>query len=95
MINQMGGRISGIGSNLLVIEGVEKLNGCTHRLLADMIEVGSFIGLAAVTKSDLIIKNADVAHLGIIPEMFERLGIQLNINGDDIHIPPPGKLSHP
>ena len=88
MINQMGGRISGIGSNLLVIEGVEKLNGCTHRLLADMIEVGSFIGLAAVTKSDLIIKNADVAHLGIIPEMFERLGIQLNINGDDIHIPP-------
>lgn len=87
MINQMGGRISGIGSNLLVVEGVERLNGCTHRLLADMIEVGSFIGLAAATKSELAIKNADVPHLGIIPETFERLGIKIEIQGDDIRIP--------
>jgi len=87
MINHMGGRVSGIGSNLIVVEGVEKLQGCTHRLLADMIEVGSFIGLAAATKSDITIRNADVAHLGVIPETFERLGIQLSINGDDIHIP--------
>jgi len=87
MINQMGGRISGIGSNLLVVEGVERLNGCTHRLLADMIEVGSFIGLAAATKSELTIKNADVPHLGIIPETFERLGIKIEIQGDDIRIP--------
>lgn len=87
MLNEMGADISGVGSNLITIKGVEKLNGCTHRLLADMIEVGSFIGLAAATKSDITIKNADVAHLGIIPETFERLGIQLSINGDDIHIP--------
>jgi UDP-N-acetylglucosamine 1-carboxyvinyltransferase len=87
MLNHMGARISGIGSNLLVIEGVEGLHGCSHRLLADMIEVGSFIGLAAATKSNIIIQNADVAHLGIIPETFERLGIQLSIKGDDIHIP--------
>ena len=87
MLNHMGARISGIGSNLLVIEGVERLHGCSHRLLADMIEVGSFIGLAAATKSNIVIQNADVAHLGIIPETFERLGIQLSIKGDDIHIP--------
>ncbi|HRO41957.1 MAG TPA: UDP-N-acetylglucosamine 1-carboxyvinyltransferase [Flavipsychrobacter sp.] len=87
LINQMGGRVSGIGSNLIVVEGVEKLHGSTHRLLADMIEVGSFIGLAAATKSNITIKNADVAHLGIIPETFQRLGIELEIKGDDIHIP--------
>lgn len=87
LINNMGGRISGIGSNLLIVEGVDKLHGCTHRLLADMIEVGSFIGLAAATKSDITIRNADVAHLGVIPETFQRLGIELSINGDDIHIP--------
>lgn len=87
LINSMGGRISGIGSNLLVVEGVDKLHGCTHRLLADMIEVGSFIGLAAATKSTITIRNADVAHLGVIPETFQRLGIELTINGDDIHIP--------
>ena len=87
MLNHMGARISGIGSNLLVIEGVERLHGCSHRLLADMIEVGSFIGLAAATKSNIVIQDADVAHLGIIPETFERLGIQLSIKGDDIHIP--------
>ncbi len=87
MLNKMGAGISGIGSNMIVINGVEKLHGCTHRMLADMIEVGSFIGLAAMTQSELTIKNADVAHLGIIPETFQRLGIQMTINGDDIHIP--------
>lgn len=87
MLNQMGARISGIGSNLITIEGVDKLHGCSHRLLADMIEVGSFIGLAAMTKSELTIKSADVAHLGIIPETFERLGVNLSITGDDIYIP--------
>jgi len=87
LINHMGGRVSGIGSNLIVVEGVEKLQGATHRLLADMIEVGSFIGLAAATKSDITIQHADVAHLGIIPETFQRLGIQMEIKGDDIHIP--------
>jgi len=87
MLNSMGARISGISSNFLTIEGVSKLHGCTHRMLADMIEVGSFIGLAAMTQSDLTIKNADVAHLGIIPETFQRLGIQLEIQGDDIHVP--------
>ncbi|MBS1588358.1 MAG: UDP-N-acetylglucosamine 1-carboxyvinyltransferase [Bacteroidetes bacterium] len=87
MINKMGGRISGIGSNLLIVEGVNKLSGCEHRLLADMIEVGSFIGLAAATKSDIVIKDADIPHLGIIPETFERLGIHLHFQGNDIHIP--------
>ncbi len=87
MLNKMGARINGIGSNLLVIEGVDKLHGCNHRLLADMIEVGSFIGLAAMTKSELTIKNADIAHLGIIPETFERLGINLSIQGNDIYVP--------
>ena len=87
MLNSMGGRISGIGSNMLVIEGVERMHGCQHRLLADMIEVGSFIGLAAATRSEITIKGADVAHLGIIPEVFGRLGIQMEIKGDDIHIP--------
>lgn len=87
MLNKMGAKISGIGSNLLTIEGVESLHGCEHRMLADMIEVGSFIGLAAMTKSDITIKNADVEHLGIIPETFERLGIKLEIQGDDIHVP--------
>ncbi len=87
MLNAMGARISGISSNMLTIEGVDILKGCSHRLLADMIEVGSFIGLAAMTGSELTIKNADVAHLGIIPETFKRLGIELSIKGDDIHIP--------
>lgn len=87
MLNKMGAKISGIGSNMLVIEGVTRLKGCSHRLLADMIEVGSFIGLAAMTQSDITIKGADVAHMGNIPETFERLGIQLSIQGDDIHIP--------
>jgi UDP-N-acetylglucosamine 1-carboxyvinyltransferase len=87
MLNSMGARITGISSNLLKIEGVKSLKGCTHRLLADMIEVGSFIGLAAMTQSELTIKNADIAQLGVIPDIFQRLGIELTINGDDIHIP--------
>ncbi len=87
LINRMGGKISGIGSNCLVVEGVSKLGGATHRLLADMIEVGSFIGMAAMTGSDLTIQGADVAHLGPIPDTFARLGIRLEISGDDIHIP--------
>lgn len=87
MLNAMGAKITGIGSNLLTIEGVEKLSGCEHRLLADMIEVGSFIGLAAMTQSEITIKDADVAHLGNIPETFQQLGIQLEIKGNDIYIP--------
>lgn len=87
LLNQMGARISGIGSNLLTVAGVESLHGAEHRMLADMIEVGSFIGLAAMTQSNLTIKNAGVKHLGNIPETFQRLGIQLEIQGDDIHIP--------
>lgn len=87
MLNRMGAKVSGIASNKIVIEGVEALTGCKHRMLADMIEVGSFIGMAAMTNSDITIKNADVEHLGIIPETFQRLGIQMNIKGDDIHIP--------
>jgi len=87
MLNRMGAKISGVGSNLLTIEGVEALGGTTHRMLPDMIEVGSFIGLAAMTQSDITIKNAGISQLGIIPEKFQQLGIQLNFNGDDIHIP--------
>lgn len=87
LLNQMGAHISGIGSNLLTVDGVESLHGAEHRMLADMIEVGSFIGLAAMTQSDLTIKDAGVKHLGNIPETFGRLGIQLEILGDDIRIP--------
>lgn len=87
MLISMGAKITGISTNLLIIEGVKKLRGCEHRLLADMIEVGSFIGLAAMTQSELTIKNVDAEHLGIIPETFQRLGIELAVNGDDIHIP--------
>lgn len=84
MLNRMGAKISGIGSNLLKIEGVQKLGGTTHRLLPDMIEIGSFIGLAAMTKSNITIKDARVDMLGLIPTYFEKLGIQLEIKGDDI-----------
>lgn len=87
MLNRMGANIKGIGSNQLIIEGVNYLGGTEHRMLPDMIEVGSFIGLAAMTKSDIIIKGAGIEHLGIIPEKFKQLGIQMNFNGDDIHIP--------
>jgi UDP-N-acetylglucosamine 1-carboxyvinyltransferase len=88
MLNRMGARISGIGSNLLTIDGVESLGGTTHRMLPDMIEVGSFIGLAAMTQGDITIKGAGIEHLGIIPEKFRQLGIDLQMKGDDIHIPP-------
>lgn len=87
MLNRMGAKISGIGSNMLTIEGVSYLGGTEHRMLPDMIEVGSFIGLAAMTQSDITIKGAGIEHLGIIPEKFQQLGIQMNFNGDDIHIP--------
>ncbi|MBP6686234.1 MAG: UDP-N-acetylglucosamine 1-carboxyvinyltransferase [Lacibacter sp.] len=87
MLNRMGAKISGIGSNLLSIEGVDYLGGTAHRILPDMIEVGSFIGLAAMTQSDILIKGAGIDQLGIIPEKFRQLGIQLTIDGDDIHIP--------
>lgn len=87
MLNRMGAKISGIASNMLVIEGVETLGGTTHRILPDMIEVGSFIGLAAMTSSDITIKNAGIEHLGVIPDKFRQLGIEMKINGDDIHIP--------
>lgn len=84
MLNRMGAKISGVGSNLLTIEGVKELGGTDHRLLADMIEVGSFIGMASMTRSALTIQNANVYELGIIPEVFQRLGIALEIKGDDI-----------
>jgi len=87
MLNSMGAKIRGIGSNKLTIEGVPYLGGTTHTMLPDMIEVGSFIGLAAMTQSDVVIKNAGIKSLGIIPEKFQQLGIQMNFNGDDIHIP--------
>ncbi len=87
MLISMGADISGVGSNLLTIKGVTKLKGCTHTMLPDMIEVGSFIGLAAMTQSDITIKNCSIANLGIIPSTFQRLGIKLNIKGDDIHVP--------
>ncbi|GAB4404997.1 MAG: UDP-N-acetylglucosamine 1-carboxyvinyltransferase [Microscillaceae bacterium] len=87
MLNRMGAKISGIGSNLLQIEGVEALGGTEHTLLPDMIEVGSFIGLAAMTQSEITIKGAGLPHLGPIPTVFKRLGIQLEFRGDDIYIP--------
>ncbi len=87
MLNRMGARISGVGSNMLIIEGVDELGGTEHRMLPDMIEVGSFIGLAAMTQSEITIKNAGIEHLGIIPEKFSQLGIQMEFRGDDIHIP--------
>ena len=87
MLNSMGANITGIGSNLLHIEGVEKLRGCLHRILPDMIEIGSFIGLAAITKSEITIKNVNYDKLGVIPSMFSKLGIQMERRGDDIYIP--------
>jgi UDP-N-acetylglucosamine 1-carboxyvinyltransferase len=87
MLISMGAKIKGIGSNLLEIEGVKKLSGCTHKVLPDMIEIGSFIGLAALTKSELTIKNVSYENLGIIPSVFSKLGIKINRVGDDIHIP--------
>lgn len=87
MLNKMGAKISGIASNLLTIEGVESLGGTTHTVLPDMIEVGSFIGMAAMTGSELTIKNVSYDNLGVIPESFRRLGIKLEQRGDDIYIP--------
>jgi UDP-N-acetylglucosamine 1-carboxyvinyltransferase len=87
MLNRMGARISGVGSNLLTIEGVNSLQGTEHRLLADMIEVGSFIGLAAMTQSALTIQGCDVPQLGLIPDTFRRLGIELQQQGNDLHVP--------
>ncbi|MCB0650649.1 MAG: UDP-N-acetylglucosamine 1-carboxyvinyltransferase [Saprospiraceae bacterium] len=87
MLNGMGAKISGVGSNLLTIEGVSELGGTTHRMLPDMIEVGSFIGLAAMTQSELTIQGIDRLALGIIPHTFERLGIELIFNGEDLTIP--------
>ena len=87
MLNRMGAKISGIASNLLEIEGVEALDGTEHRLLPDMIEVGSFIGMAAMNRSELTIRNVSFENLGIIPAQFARMGIQFEQRGDDIHIP--------
>ena len=87
MLNRMGAKISGISSNLLTIEGVKELSGTDHRMLPDMIEIGSFIGLAAMTQSEITIKNAGIEHLGVIPEKFAQLGIKMEFRGDDIYIP--------
>ncbi len=87
MLNRMGAKISGVGSNLLTIEGVSELGGCEHTMLPDMIEIGSFIGLAAMTQSEITIKNCQIPELGIIPDVFKKLGIKMEFRGDDIHIP--------
>jgi UDP-N-acetylglucosamine 1-carboxyvinyltransferase len=87
MINRMGGKISGISSNLLTIEGVERLGGTEHRMLPDMIEIGSFIGLAATTNSEITIKNCSIPDLGNIPSVFRKMGIEMEFRGDDIYIP--------
>lgn len=87
MLNAMGAKISGISSNMLTIEGVESLDGCFHRVLPDMIEIGSFIGLAAMTQSEITIKDVSYENLGIIPQVFQKLGIKLERRGDDIFVP--------
>jgi UDP-N-acetylglucosamine 1-carboxyvinyltransferase len=87
MLIRMGANIEGISSNMLTIHGVEKLKGTSHTMLSDMIEVGSFIGMAAMTQSDITIKNAGISDLGIIPEKFQQMGIKMHIVGDDIHVP--------
>ncbi|HMM17150.1 MAG TPA: UDP-N-acetylglucosamine 1-carboxyvinyltransferase, partial [Petrimonas sp.] len=88
MLVRMGAKIEGIGSNRLTVKGVTRLGGCRHKLLPDMIEVGSFIGMAAMTASEVTIKNASIENLGIIPESFRRLGIAVQQQGDDLYIPP-------
>jgi UDP-N-acetylglucosamine 1-carboxyvinyltransferase len=87
MLNRMGAKISGIGSNLLTIEGVAYLGGTTHTMLPDMIEVGSFIGLAAMTQSEITIKNVAYQELGVIPDVFRKLGVKMELKGDDLFIP--------
>jgi UDP-N-acetylglucosamine 1-carboxyvinyltransferase len=93
MLELMGAHIKGIGSNLLTIEGVSELKGCFHRILPDMIEIGSFIGLAAMTGSELTIKDAATEHLGIIPLAFQRMGINIRISKDEIYVPPKQKYT--
>jgi UDP-N-acetylglucosamine 1-carboxyvinyltransferase len=87
MLNRMGAKITGVGSNLLTIDGVDYLKGTEHTMLPDMIEIGSFIGLAAMTQSEITIKNVAYNELGVIPETFKKLGIQMELRGDDIYIP--------
>ncbi|MES2838517.1 MAG: UDP-N-acetylglucosamine 1-carboxyvinyltransferase [Bacteroidota bacterium] len=87
MLNRMGAKISGVGSNMLIIEGVDYLGACEHTMLPDMIEIGSFIGLAAMTQSEITIKNVAYNELGIIPTVFQKLGIQMELRGDDLYIP--------
>jgi UDP-N-acetylglucosamine 1-carboxyvinyltransferase len=87
MINSMGGKISGIGSNKLIIQGVDSLGGCSHRMLPDMIEIGSFIGLAATTNSEITIKDCAIQELGVIPNVFKKMGIEMEFRGDDIYLP--------
>lgn len=87
MLNRMGAKISGIGSNLLSIEGVSELGGTEHRILPDMIEIGSWIGLAAMTKGDITIKDVGYEHLGMIPEIFRRMGVHMELKGDDLFVP--------
>ena len=91
IINKMGGKISGVGSNLLTIEGVTELGGAEHRCLPDMIEIGSFIGMAAMTRSEITIKNVCYDELGVVPRIFKRMGVKLERRGDDIYVQP-GKL---
>ena len=94
MLNRMGAKISGVGSNRLTIEGVDSLSGTTHRVLPDMVEIGSWIGLAALTRSKLTIKNVSWDNLGQIPSVFQKLGIRIEKHGDDIYIPVPVSYTH-
>ena len=87
MLNRMGAKISGVGSNMLIIDGVKEMSGTEHRCLPDMIEIGSFIGLAAMTKSEITIKDVSYEDLGLIPTIFRRLGIEMELRGDDLYIP--------
>jgi len=87
MLNKMGAKISGIGSNLLIVKGIQKLGGCEHTLLPDMIEIGSFMGMAALTNSEILIKNVSYENLGMIPDHFKKLGIRFEKQNDDIYIP--------
>ncbi len=87
MMNAMGAKVSGIGSNMLIIDGVNSLGGCYHKILPDMIEVGSFIGLAAMTQSEITLRGVGYEHLGMIPDVFKRLGIKMELRGDDLYIP--------
>ena len=87
MLNSMGAKISGLGSNLLIIKGVKEMHGCEHTMLPDMIEIGSFIGLAAMTQSAITIKDCQIPQLGIIPDVFKKMGIEMEFRGDDIHVP--------